>query len=342
MKNLSITEKIILIFNYIIALWLLVAFLSVYLPVSFLSVLSFNSLFFPFLVLFNILFLIYWLIKLKKYIFVSLLVLLINYGNLKALYQWEGKHPIDPKGFSIMSYNVRLFNAYRWIKKKGINVDISNLMKDQFPGILLLQEFKHDKQTDFLQYPYKHIVLKGRKHQAGLAIYSKYKIINQGNLDFKHTYNNAIWADIIVQKDTLRLYNVHLQSYKIVKPENLVEQNKTVISRKLQKVFKEQYEQAEQVAQHAQKSPYPVVIAGDFNNTAFSAAYRILKADRTDAFVEAGEGYGMTWRYKWVPLRIDFILPDEKKLQVLQFETLNHFRYSDHYPIKALLKFREQ
>ena len=342
MKNLSITGKIFLILNYIAALWLAVAFVTPYLPEGFMSVLSLNSLIFPFLVLVNIFFLIYWLIKLKKYFLISLLILLLNYTNLKALYQWQGKHHIEPKGFSLMSYNVRLFNAYRWIKKKGINVDISNYLKDQFPDILVLQEFKTDKQTDFLQYPYKHIVLKGKKRKAGLAIFSKYKIINQGNLDFQDTYNNAIWADIVIKKDTLRVYNVHLQSYKIVNPENLVEQNKIKVSNKLQKVFKRQYRQAERIAGHAEKSPYPVVIAGDFNNTAFSAPYRILKKNKTDAFVEAGEGYGMTWRYKWVPLRIDFILPDDKKLQVLQFETLNHIKYSDHFPIKALLKFREQ
>ncbi len=341
MKNLSITRKIILLFNYIAALWLFIAFLTPYLPVNLWSFLSFNSLIFPFLVLANVLFMLYWLVKFKKYVFVSLLILLINYGNLKALYQWKGKHINDPEGFSVMSYNVRLFNAYHWIKKKGINVDISNLLKDQFPGILALQEFKDDKQTDFLQYPYKHIILKGKKHKAGLAIFSKYKIITQGNLNFKNTYNNAIWADIVIKKDTLRIYNVHLQSYKIVKPENLVEQDKSVVGNKLQKVFNEQYRQAGEIVKHTTGSPYPVVIAGDFNNTAFSAPYRLLKAGKNDAFVEAGKGFGITWRYKWIPLRIDFILPDENKLQIIQFNTLNHFRYSDHYPIKAVLKFKK-
>ena len=339
MKKLSITGKIFLIINYIVALWLLLAFVTPFLPVSLMSFLSFNALIFPLLVLGNVLFVIFWLIKLKKYVFVSILALLINYNNLQALYQWEGKHSVDKNGFSIMSYNVRLFNAYHWIKKKGINVDISNYLKDQFPEILVLQEYKNDKQTDFSQYPYKFIILKGKKRKAGLVIYSKYKIIAKGNLGFKNTYNNAIWADIVIKEDTLRIYNVHLQSYKIVNPENLVDQDKKVVGNKLRRVLKKQYHQAEVVAQHAAKSPYPVVITGDFNNTAFSGPYHVLNSGRKDAFVEAGEGNGMTWRYKWIPLRIDFILSDEKKMQVLQFETLNNFRYSDHFPIKALVRF---
>ncbi len=342
MKNLSITQKIILILNYLAALLLLIAFVVPYLPPRFLSFLSLSSLFFPALVVLNILFLLYWLIKLKKYLLISLLVLLLNYNNLQALYQWEGLHPIDPKGFSIMSYNVRLFNAYHWIKKKGVDVDISNYLKDQNPAILLLQEFRKDKKTDFSQYKYNHIVLKGKKRKAGLAVFSKFKIIKSGDLNFSHTYNNAIWADLRINKDTVRVYNVHLQSYKIVNPEAFAEKDKLLISNKLKKVFEQQYEQAKLLQQHIEKSPYPVIVGGDFNNTAFSAPYHILIGGKNDAFVTAGEGFGFTWQYKWLPLRIDFILPDAVKLKVVKFETLRHIKYSDHFPIKALIKIKEQ
>ena len=341
MKNLSLLHKFLFIINIIVAMILLLAFLAPMLPVGFLSILSILSLIFPIIVLVNILFVLFWLIKLKKQILLSLLILLLNYGNIQAVFQWEGKHPIEPKGFSLMSYNVRLFNAYNWINRKGVDVDISNYIKDQQPDILFLQEYKTDKKTDFSQYKFNHIVLKGKKRKAGLAIFSKYKIINTGNLDFKNTYNNAIWADILVQKDTLRVYNVHLQSYKITNPANLVEQDKQAVSEKLQKVFHLQGKQAEMIQAEIEKVPYAVVLGGDFNNTAFSAPYRILKEGKMDAFVEAGSGFGITWQYKKFPLRIDFILPD-KKLEVLQFETLNYIEYSDHFPIKTILKFREQ
>ncbi len=342
MKNLSITQKIVLVFNYLAALLGIIGFAAVYLPPNLLPFISFTSLIFPYIILFNMLFALYWVIKLKKYVFISILVLLLNYSHLKALYQWDGKHPIEPKGFSLMSYNVRLFNAYHWIKKKAIDVDISNYLKDQYPDILVLQEFKNDPKTDFLQYKYRHIVLKGHKRKAGLAIFSKYKIINQGDLNFKDTFNNAIWADIVLHKDTLRIYNIHLQSYKIVNPEALVEQDKNKVRNKLQKVFIRQYQQAELIEKEAEKSPYPVIVAGDFNNTAFSAPYHILSQDKTDAFVDAGEGFGITWQYKWLPLRIDFVLADALKLQILKFETLRQIKYSDHFPIIALLKFRAQ
>ena len=342
MKNLSIKHKIILILNYFAALLLFLAFISPYLPVNFIPFLALNSLVFPFFVLINILFVVYWLIKLKKYIFISLLILLLNYNNLQALYQWKGKHPVEPKGFSLMSYNVRLFNAYHWIKKKGVDVDISNYLKDQNPDILLLQEYQNDPKTDFLQYPYKHIVLKGKKRKAGLAIFSKFKITDTGNFDFSGTYNNAIWADVIIKNDTIRVYNTHLQSFKIVNPEDLVEQDKIKTGQKLQKVFAQQAQQANSIQKQIEKIKKPVIVAGDFNNTAFSAPYRILKQNKIDAFTDAGEGFGMTWQYKWLPLRIDFILIDPSGLEVKQFETLNFIKYSDHFPIKSLLRLKEK
>jgi len=341
MKNLSFVKKIILIVNYVTALLLFVAFVVSHLPAKILPILHIISLFFPHIVLANLLFVIYWLIQFKKYIFVSLFVLLLNYYNLQAIFQWSGNHPAEPDGFSIMSYNVRLFNAYHWIKEKGIAVDISNQVKDQFPNILLLQEYKNDKQTDFSQYKYRHIVLKGKKRKAGLAIFSKYKIVDKGNLNFSDTYNNAIWADILVKQDTIRIYNVHLQSYKIVNPGDLVEADKNVVRQKFEKVFKQQYLQAIQVQEHSKLTKHPVVIGGDFNNTAFSAPYRILKSGREDAFVTAGEGFGFTWRFKYIPMRIDFILPDSDRFGIENFTVLNYNRFSDHYPIKATLRIRE-
>ena len=342
MKNLSIKHKIILFLNYIVAFLLFLAFISIYIPAGKIPYLSLSSLIFPFLVLLNILFALYWLLKFKKYIFISLLVLLLNYNNLQALFQWSGKHPVEPKGFTMMSYNVRLFNAYNWIKKKGIDVDISNYLKDEFPGILLLQEYRDNPRTDFSQYKYKYKGLKGKKRKAGLAIFSQYKIINQGNFDFKNTYNNAIWVDVIISKDTVRIYNIHLQSFNIVKPEDLVEQDKVQVSNRLQKVFARQQEQAEKIRKHIDQSPHPVIVAGDFNNTAFSSPYHTLQENMTDAFVDAGEGFGFTWHYKWVPLRIDFILSATDFFDVLEYDTKNQIEYSDHYPIQALLRIKER
>ncbi len=339
MKNISFGQKIILFFTWIAAFLLILGFITPYIPPKYFPFLSFMSLIFPYLVLLNIVLLIYWLVNLKKYFLLPLLALLINYNNLHALYQASGKHSIDKKGITVMSYNVRLFNAYNWIKKKAVDVDISNFLKDQNPDILLLQEFTNNPRTDFSQYKYKQIVLKGEKRRSGMAIFSKFPIINKGNINFDHTYNNSIWADIKIGKDTLRVYNVHMQSHK-VHPQDIPEGDKMKLSKALSKDFVKQYEQAVKLDKHISQTGFPVILGGDFNNTAFSYIYRKLKGDRRqDAFVEAGKGFGFTWHYKYFPFRIDFLLID-KAFFVREFNTFKHIKYSDHYPIKTLIKFK--
>ncbi len=338
MKNLSLTGKIILLFTWLSGLLLFLAFVAPHISPHIIPQLSLLSLAFPILVLINMLLLIYWLVNLKKYVFIPLLVLMINYNNLHKLYQWRGKHSIEGKGISLMSYNVRLFNDYKQIKRKAVDVDISNFLKDQNPDILLLQEFRPHKKTDFSQYKYKYLGLKGKRKQMGVAVFSKYPIIDKGNFDFKNTYNNAIWVDLKIGKDTLRIYNVHMQSHSI-HPERFDNSDKAEISNKITKVFELQYDQAKIIQSNMETVKHKIILGGDFNNTAFSSTYNILKQDRYDAFVEAGKGFGFSWRYKFLPFRIDFLLVD-KAFFVRDFITMDNVKFSDHYPIKTLLKIK--
>ncbi len=338
MKNLSFIQKFFLIFTWIAAILLILAYIAPYIPVNYFPQLSLLSLVFQALVTLNIIFFIYWLINLKKYFFVPLLVLSLNYNNINRLFQWKGKHSYDGEGITIMSYNVRLFNDYQQIKRKAVDVDISNFLKDQNPDILLLQEFRPGKKTDFSQYQYKKLGLKGKRKKMGVVIFSKFPIINSGGFDFSNTYNNAVWADIKMGNDTVRVYNVHMQSHS-VHPENIDNQDKMDIGNKISEVFKKQYEQAQMIVNDIEKVKYPIILGGDFNNTAFSATYRLLKGNRYDAFVEAGQGFGFTWYYKYLPFRIDFLLID-KSFFVKEYKTFSHIKFSDHKPIQTLIKLK--
>ena len=83
--------------------------------------------------------------------------------------------------------------------------------------------------------------------------------------------------------------------------------------------------------EHQKASPYKTIFLGDFNNTAFSWAYRQLSNGKKDAFEEAGNGFGRTFSFKYFPVRIDFILVD-KSFEVNSFKTIDK-KLSDHYPI---------
>jgi len=336
MKNLSLIDKLIAVINSLVATALFISFLSYYISPNTISFISFLSLSVPVLILINLLFAIYWLLKLKRQILISVIILLIGYQYITKLYSFEEKKVLLSSDLKIMSYNVRMFNIYNWIDEKNIDQKIYDFINEKEPDILCLQEFNPTIKTGF-KFPYQYIKASKKSKLFGHAIFSKYKIINSGSLNFINSSNNAIFADIIKNKDTVRVYNVHLESLSInPKEDYLNQENSEKLRIRVEKAFKKQANQAESIIQHQEKTNYKSIICGDFNNNAFSWVYHTLKNNKNDAFEIAGKGFGKTYNSMY-PLRIDYILVDEK-IEINNFKTFE-VNYSDHFPIMARLNF---
>ena len=193
-------------------------------------------------------------------------------------------------------------------------------------------------------YPYKYIFMAGHKIKSGQAIFSKFPIIDQGNIVFPNSDNNVVYADIKKGKDIIRIYNMHLQSIKITPDVNEISENIDAIDKgksqmmliRISKAFKKQQEQAEIIKEHKKECPYPIIICGDMNNSAFSYVYRNIRGNLKDCFEEAGQGFGKTYNFRYYPARIDYIFAD-KTMTVKKFETFSDFENSDHYPVMAKL-----
>jgi len=333
MKKLNAIDKIIFFFNSLIAAMLLLSYLLQYVEPNHFAYLSVLSLAVPLLIILNILFVIYWLLKVKKQLILSLLILIIGYSHVLSLYKFSSSKNIDNENnISIMNYNVRLFNLYDWIPEKSIETQIVNLIKEEQPDIVSFQEYyKHDN-VDLSFYRYKYENLSGEKVENGQAIFSKYPIVNSGSIDFPDTENNAIFADVVKGIDTIRIYNVHLQSSGINTDVNkLKSENSERLFKRVVKTFKKQQSQAELFLSHKNESPYKVIVCGDFNNTPYSYVYRKIKGELVDTFEEAGNGFGRTFDFKYFPVRIDFILVD-KSFSINGFKSFDE-KLSDHFPI---------
>ena len=304
------------------------------------SILSVLSLAVPILIILNILFVVYWLLKVKKQLLLSLVVLLIGYNYVGSLYKFSSSKDVtDENNLSVMTYNVRLFNLYEWIPEKNVEKSIESLIKAEQPDVLSLQEYHPHKKVDLSNFRYKFEKLKGNKTKYGQAIFSKYPIVNSGSVDFSDTANNAIYADIVKNKDTIRIYNVHLQSSHInTNVENLNKEESERLFKRLQTTFEMQQDQAELFVRHKAKCTYKVIVTGDFNNTAYSFVYRQIKGDLQDTFELAGNGFGKTFDFKLFPVRIDFILADES-FTVNGFKSFDE-KLSDHYPILAKVSLK--
>jgi endonuclease/exonuclease/phosphatase family metal-dependent hydrolase len=336
MKKQPYLDKLFYFLNIVFAILLLLSYLLPFISPKSIPAFAVLSLLVPFLIIINLIFFVYWLLKLKKHVFLSALTLIIGWFFSTPLYQFSEKNDSLNSDIRVMSYNVRMFNYYQWNKDATIAQKTSTFIKEKNPDILAIQEHRELKEISDL-YAYKYVKKKSPSNKFGLAIYSKYKIIHTGSLDFKHTINNAIFTDVLVAKDTIRIYNLHLESLGInPKKENFGEENSEKLFKRIRNSFKKQAIQTEQFISHEKNFKGKKIICGDFNNTAYSWVYKQISRNKKDAFLEAGKGFGKSFNYGF-PVRIDFILTDENAI-INQFKTFP-VKYSDHFPILAKINW---
>ena len=333
--------------NIFLAILTFIAYVLPFLAPKLFPILSALTLILPLYLILNGIFFIYWGIQVKRQILLPALVLLLGITFINKFYKFASTDlPKSDKDFVVMSYNVRLFNLFKWLNDDNVPSEIRNFINEQNPDILCIQEFSNAAKLDLKIYPYQYVFMQGEKIKTGQAIFSKYPIIDEGNLVFPNSNNNAIFADIKKGKDIIRVYNMHLQSIKISPDVNEISENIDGINQdksqlliiRISKAFKKQQQQAEILMNHKKKCEYPIIICGDMNNSAYSYVYRSIKGSLNDCFEEAGSGFGQTYSFKYYPARIDYIFADEK-MKVKKFESFSSFENSDHYPIMAKLSF---
>lgn len=331
--------------NIVLAVCTFIAYVLPFLAPNLFPILSVLTLFMPLFLILNALFFIYWGIQFKKRLILSGLVLLMGITFINKFYKFSAKeYPVEEKDFIVMSYNVRLFNVFKWMDRDNVPDKILEFINDKNPDILCIQEFSNSANIDLKVYRHKYIVMEGNKIKTGQAIFSKFPIIDQGNIEFPHSNNNVVFADIKKGKDIIRVYNMHLQSIKISPDVNEINDNIDAIDQgksqklivRISKAFKQQQLQAEIIKEHTKDCPYPIIICGDMNNSAFSYVYRNIKGTLKDSFEEAGLGFGATYKFKYYPARIDYIFASDK-MKVKKYECFPDFENSDHYPIMATL-----
>jgi len=272
--------------------------------------------------------------------------LLLGITFITKFYKYSKVELPETEGdFTVMSYNVRLFNLFNWIPNPKVTHNIRTFINDKNPDILCIQEYSKSAKVDLRVYKYKFILMLGKQIKTGQAIFSKFPIVDSGNIEFPNSNNNAVYADIKKGKDTIRVYNIHLQSIKITPDVDEInqdlneinQQKSTQIFHRISRAFKAQQVQAALIKNHKKQCHFPILICGDMNNSAFSFVYRNIKGTLNDTFEEAGEGFGTTYNFKYYPARIDYIFSD-KNIKVKSFSTFPEFKNSDHFPIMTRLE----
>ena len=343
MRSLSIINQFLYFFNIASLLLLLLSYLSPYVnPIVFWPI-AFIGLIFPVLYIINILFLTYWIIILKKPIWINIVILIIGAGNINKYIGTSTNNSSSEDNLKILTYNVRLFNKYNWLEESNIQKKTVNFLESENPDILCIQEFSVLNNTQDLNYDYRHIGLQNKKSQWHMAIYSHYPQIEKKTVPIKgKTMNNTcIYSDIIIKKDTLRVYNIHLASnwfnnseYAFIQNPQKEKFTKKIIAiiKRMRKSYKERAKEVNAIKKHMRASPYPIIVGGDFNDTPLSFAYHSIKENLIDAFSFSGKGLGTS--FVEIPgLRIDYILHDPK-FKSTNYQISNQI-LSDHYAVSC-------
>ncbi len=318
---------------------------------------AFFGLAFPYLLLINVFFIFLWLFKLKWFFAVSLLALLASWNNIANTLAWSSKDEKEaaPGSSTVLTYNVRYFDRYNWTNEAGTSSEIFKYITDSHADIICLQEYIVDSSNARLSRFKKEMKQEGYevyeekihpKGKTGIAIFTKFPIVGKGISHFEKSTNLAIYVDVKREDDTLRVYNLHLQSvhfdrseYEMIEdiPEEDNETNwKNFLHLRslLQKAYLKRSSQAAIIAGRCAASPYPLLLTGDFNDTPVSYTYGVLRRNLLDAFTEGGFGFSTTYIGKTLPaFRLDYIL-HSPVIKTMAYR-VDRLKLSDHYPVSC-------
>lgn len=341
--------------NVFFGLLLLGAYLATWVPPSTLYLFSLFAIAYPFLLFVQCLFLGFWIYRRKRYVYLPLLLLLLGWNPIQKLFGFNGWQAESLHGgaLTLMSYNAHYFRESS--SPEAAKAAILSVIDNQVLDVLCGQEFTAKTAQE------SQAVRQALRQQAGLrystqgggsslAIFSRHPIVKQGTIQFPDSYNGALYADVQKGAQLFRVYCFHLQSVGLGQDESEVFNRKNLatlndsstqktyqrINNKLKDAFLRREEQVLFIAEHIRNSPYPVLVAGDMNDTPMSYAYAQLTQGLTDAFVAKGWGFGTTYAGRLPLLRIDYIFTSSS-WSIRHFSVL-HKGSSDHYPIRATVQ----
>lgn len=363
----KLVNWIILTANLVVAFFLLMTLIGTVLSPEKIVFPAYFALIYPFIVIFNIGFVLFWLMTRKWACLISLSLLILSANEINNAFPIHfGKietvttnHPIN-----ILTYNTMGSGLLKKHKKKRPN-KVMQYILDKNADIVCLQEFEvstnkeyitiEDMMRIFKKYPYKHIEFKTKAATTlcGIATLSKYPIVNRQLIKYESGFNMSIFTDININGTIVRLFNNHLESNRITESDKALTvqlkekfdaENLTGITlhftHKLGTAYRIRARQADVVANLVANSPHKAIVCGDFNDVPCSYTYTKIKGNLKDAFSEIGAGLGWTFKEPFYGFRIDYVLYDSSAFTPIQYKS-DKVNYSDHYPVFCQIKMND-
>ncbi len=322
---------------------------------------AYLSLALPLYIFANVIFILIWAL-LKKWLFLlSLISLIIGIDAVKVAlpvhFNAQKIQDIEStEGYSLITYNT-MANAMMATHTAGKPNPVIQYVLDRDPDILCIQEYsacvaeehmnKEELEAIFSKYPYQMVNyhVNSGWSSFGVATFSKFPIVNRGIINLNSMYNTAIFTDLQIGDTIIRLFNCHLESNKLTESDkqmatrlrdqfdtDVITGTTLHLSRKLGTAYRIRAAQADTIAGYIARSPYAVMVVGDFNDVPYSYAYTRIRGNMKDAFQEKGFGFDYTYNESVFKFRIDQILFDPL-IQLNAFKLENEEKGSDHFPL---------
>jgi hypothetical protein len=317
-------------------------------------------------------FLFFWLFVRPGLTLISIITIFFCWGPLQQIVQIRFSEKFifkkDSAAIRVMSWNVEHFDILEHKKHPEKKQEMIALVNEILPDVACFQEMVASDSApnainylpDFVNkldmheyyYTYNPKLDFDSKHRFGIIIFSKLPMVKKETVSLNFKNYNAIfqYVDVVKNNDTIRVFNIHLQSLKFsadnrhyiddpsMKDEADIERSKNVLS-KFKIGFVKRKEQSDFIKNIINQSPYPVIVCGDFNDVPNSYSYNTIGKGLVNTFVKKGSGIGKTFDGISPTLRIDNIFTD-KRFEVKQY-TCIHKKLSDHFPVITDLGFSE-
>lgn len=312
------------------------------------------------LLLLNVVFVVLWLLASSKWFLLSAVAILMRASFVPLFFQLGGSQETSGKladdEIVAMTYNVHNFMGRNFVSAMNENLNQIDSNARQFlaivdsaqPTVLFLQEFMpvchKTRVADSLKARgYVHTVSASLGAGSyGTVVFSRLPLTNPILIDS----SECVAADVAHNGDTLRLFNLHLESYKLDEVDyqhiNATRHGEVAVDSLHGTIAKlRQASLAHELEWHkieplVNGSPHPCIVAGDFNDTPASFFYQKAKHLLLDSYKECGKGFCTTYHGKFPAFRIDYVLHG-KALQAISYRRLKS-DLSDHYPIVVKLK----
>lgn len=359
-------KRFLLIINGIVALLFLLSCLAPYCNPSKFWIMGFLGLMFPYLAVLLIFSVIFWWVVKPVLSVISILTLLAGFKQFSVLLAVNTNESYkvkkDTSQIRFLNWNIRSFHGLsnKRDKEKIDRISIAEAINSRNPDVVCLQEFNHSNTADNFslftkKYPYhffsRDFETGNYGYVAGSIIFSKFPILNSGRVPYPgRNAESLIFADIQTPIQVIRVFTTHLQSFrfnqhdyegidKIKSRQDEALNASRTLFQKMRLAFKKRGEQAMIVRKTLDKSPYPSVVCGDFNDVPTSYTYYKIKKDWQDPFLQKSLGIGRTFMGVAPTLRIDYILPDNRFV-IHQFDMVDE-DLSDHLMLLTDLSIRE-